>query len=182
MLHGVKDRRVAAAVEIVQLLHAPPDGMFDVAQLRAASETLTGEDPHAIAAWAERMGVNLRWRGFNSEGVYNAVFNPEWQEAAVQKHARDDWRQYGNAPARSASIATLGRTLQENLRQSLPEYMVPAAIMALPSWPLNANGKVDRQKLPLPNAAARIIVRRARHEKKRYVRFCRNSGHGPDRN
>src|SRR4029077_3230708 len=36
---------------------------------------------------------------------------------------------------------------REHLRQSLPDYMVPAAWVVLPELPLNASGKVDRAAL-----------------------------------
>lgn len=42
-------------------------------------------------------------------------------------------------------------SLKNALRQSLPEYMVPAVILLLESFPLTSNGKVDRQRLPAPD-------------------------------
>jgi len=44
--------------------------------------------------------------------------------------------------------------LKAYLRARLPEYMVPAACMRLDSIPLNHNGKIDRSRLPEPNASA----------------------------
>jgi amino acid adenylation domain-containing protein/non-ribosomal peptide synthase protein (TIGR01720 family) len=40
--------------------------------------------------------------------------------------------------------------LLAHLQERLPVYMVPAALIFLEVFPLNASGKVDRQRLPLP--------------------------------
>ena len=41
--------------------------------------------------------------------------------------------------------------LRQHLRQTLPDYMIPAHVVVLASLPLNRVGKVDREALPAPS-------------------------------
>jgi amino acid adenylation domain-containing protein/non-ribosomal peptide synthase protein (TIGR01720 family) len=48
--------------------------------------------------------------------------------------------------------AISGEALRQRLSQSLPDYMVPAAVVLHDALPLNPNGKVDRKALPDPSS------------------------------
>lgn len=43
------------------------------------------------------------------------------------------------------------KSLRQRLSKELPDYMVPSYFVCLEKLPLNANGKIDRKALPLPN-------------------------------
>jgi thioester reductase-like protein len=54
-------------------------------------------------------------------------------------------------PAREAAIAI--NELRSFLKEKLPDYMVPSALVVIKALPLTANGKIDRRALPAPEAA-----------------------------
>lgn len=57
-------------------------------------------------------------------------------------------------PQASAESAVLNiQALRAFLQERLPDYMVPAAFIAMDALPLTPNGKVDRRKLPAPGGA-----------------------------
>jgi amino acid adenylation domain-containing protein len=151
-LRSFQDRRVAKSIDAVRLLQDSSGALLTATQLQEAIAEVHGEGPHQVAQLAQRLGVGFSWQHFGADGIYDIIFNPQYQEiTGRQEKPFSYYRRFGNAPAQNMLIKQLEQGLQKYLRESLPAYMVPSAIVALPSWPLTANGKVDRAALPMPD-------------------------------
>lgn len=98
-----------------------------------------------------RLDNQVKVRGFRVElEEIEAVLrgHPDVDDAAVVAHeAAGDTRLVGYVVTR-AEAAPSPADLRPFLKQQLPDYMVPASFVALESFPMTPNGKVDRRALP----------------------------------
>ncbi|WP_230182617.1 non-ribosomal peptide synthetase, partial [Aquabacterium sp. CECT 9606] len=112
-------------------------------------------------AFLGRVDDQVKVRGYRVElsEVASALrAQPGVHEAAVVLVQEDDGRSalaaYVVPQADQAAQPLDVVALKAGLAAVLPDYMVPSVIMVLAQLPLNANGKLDRQALPKPQAMA----------------------------
>ncbi|TCO60560.1 non-ribosomal peptide synthase/polyketide synthase [Actinocrispum wychmicini] len=103
--------------------------------------------------FAGRADFQVKVRGFRIElGEIEAVLasHPLVRQAYVTVHGTGE-------SARLVAHVTASEVDSRELRDfaaiSLPEYMVPTALVVMDEFPLTPNGKVDRAALPVPDLA-----------------------------
>jgi amino acid adenylation domain-containing protein len=106
-----------------------------------------------------RVDDQVKIRGYRVElGEIQSILteHPDIREAFVTVHEPVPGERrlvaYWTATADVATPSSAA--LAEHCAGRLPDYMVPAAFVALEALPLNANGKIDRRVLPVPDRGA----------------------------
>ena len=112
--------------------------------------------PDGNLEYLGRIDHQVKLRGFRIElGEIETVLAKHAGVRQCLVMARED--QPGLKRLVAYAVAAPGATvkddeLREHLKRSLPEFMLPAAFVSLPAFPLTPNGKIDRKALPAPDA------------------------------
>jgi amino acid adenylation domain-containing protein len=106
-----------------------------------------------------RADDQVKVRGYRIElGEIQAALNEHrsvrQSVVVVSEDHRGDKRLIGYVVSAEGEIVTAAE-LKKHVRERLPEYMAPEAILLLEELPLTANGKIDRKRLPLMGEGGR---------------------------
>ncbi|WP_162911639.1 non-ribosomal peptide synthetase [Streptomyces koyangensis] len=127
-----------------------------------------GIDPEELISRTEEHGFRamVTWSGHSAD-CFDAVFLPTSPRAEAREDRptrlsgvyrpaspADAHTAHTNTPAAARGLAALTSSLRPWLKERLPDFMVPAAVVAIERVPLTTSGKIDLQALPAPDYAA----------------------------
>ncbi|WP_051852243.1 non-ribosomal peptide synthetase [Streptomyces aureocirculatus] len=131
------------------------------ARLMAARAGYPALDPQQVWDWAAAHGLGAVLTWADGGDCFDALV---FTDAGVTARAltgvylpsgRGD-KQLASDPAAATGIGVLVGSLRGYLQERLPAHLVPASVVAIAAVPLTANGKLDRQALPVPDLGPQL--------------------------
>jgi len=115
--------------------------------------------PDGTGEFIGRVGEQVKIRGYRVElreieSLLNEHGGVKQSVVVVREDVKGDTRLMAYVVGEEG---TTGPSLKRHLRERVPEYMVPEAILVLEEIPLTANGKIDRKRLPLVSNSVRQL-------------------------
>jgi amino acid adenylation domain-containing protein/non-ribosomal peptide synthase protein (TIGR01720 family) len=111
--------------------------------------------PDGTLEYLGRLDHQIKLRGYRIEPgeiEHALAAHPDVTEAVVAVRGEAEARRLVGYVRVADPAAFDTKALAVHLAERLPEYMVPPALVPLAEFPLNANGKVDRDALPVEGA------------------------------
>ncbi|MEU4469717.1 amino acid adenylation domain-containing protein [Streptomyces sp. NPDC024017] len=141
-------------------VHDEYAAMLDLDRADVPAPGPAGPDPEVLCAAGERLGYRAlpTWSAVDPHAVDIVFVDPgrvgEGPLSGVYAAPVADVEGCANVPTAFDHTVDLEVVLRGHLREQLPDYMIPSALMTLDALPLNSNGKVDRKALPAPKFTA----------------------------
>ncbi len=146
----------------------------DLADLAAVRDGVrrpgtVGVDPEELHALGARHGyqVAVTWNGSADDGSLDAVLvagglplGAVYLPSGAERQAPT-----ANRPVPFRDVNALMRRLRSFAAESLPDYMVPSALVPVLRIPVTPSGKIDPAALPVPDYAALSAGRAPRDER-----------------
>ncbi|MFE2757873.1 amino acid adenylation domain-containing protein, partial [Actinosynnema sp. NPDC059335] len=125
-----------------------------------------GREPEDFHDLGARLGytVATTWSP-DAEDGFDAVLVAHARGTALTDTYRQptdattDLSAYANEPVLPDELRELVESLRAFVAESLPEHMVPAAVVVVDELPLTPSGKLDRRALPAPDFAGAVSDR-----------------------
>lgn len=156
ILRRVPNARLIQEVKTLALIQE--QAVQHVSELKEKLSDIRGMDPEEWWKLEKQIPyhVEISWDSGKEAGYYDVCFTHHsvGENRSFYDEIRYDSEQSLSMLASNPLLSRVKRhvvpVLREYLSESLPDYMIPSALVVMDAIPLTSNGKVDRRALPAP--------------------------------
>ncbi|WP_316736908.1 non-ribosomal peptide synthetase [Pedobacter aquatilis] len=159
-IKNILNSRTAKDLTLLKLMDfADPEMLISEVKSKIASVN-EGLHPNLFWDLGNKLNYNahVRWTTDGTDGLFDVIFIPKSENLIIPEFAspeelKKNIYEFARTPISGNEIhlsKEIVETWKINLNEHLPAYMIPEEFIALKSFPLTPNAKIDRKALPKP--------------------------------